>query len=215
MKRTAVLFAGALALATTALTPAIAQQGGNASPEMNSPAQGNATQVDTETFIRMAASSNQFEILSSQMALERASDQQVKSFAQMMIDDHTTAGTRMKEVLTAANLGTPLPADGELEDRHQEMLDTLEGNEGQDFQAAYVQMQTQAHQQAVQLFQQYAKSGDNAAVQTFAQETLPRLEQHLTMVQQMPGAPVDATGSTTGTGSSGTMQMDGSQSNGQ
>lgn len=184
-----------------ALAPAVAQDASGQTPAAQTapsasgtmPAAGLASDVSTETFIPMAASSNQFEIQSSELALQQAQDQQVKDLAQHMIDEHTAMGERMKEILQSA--GVQAPAGEALDPRHQQMLDTLASSQS-NFDQAYVKAQQQAHQEAVQLFSAYAESGDQDQIVTFAQESLPRLKQHLQMVQQLPGATVDATSST-------------------
>jgi hypothetical protein len=49
-------------------------------------------------------------------------------------------------------------------------------------------MQLQGHQKAVDLFQNYARNGDNPHLKQFAQNTLPVLQQHLQMAQSVPQA---------------------------
>lgn len=218
------------------MPPGIMQHGtdhqGAMQPGMTGQSSGATMQVDTPTFVRMASSANQFEILSSRLAVDQAQDQAVKDFANRMIDEHTTAGSRMAEVTKTAGIQSADSAGEEsLESRHKEMLDTLSRNEGS-FDEAYVRAQIQAHQEAVSLFSAYAETGDEPQLKTLAQELLPRLQQHLAAVQELPGAPLDAqtpTGSTsggmtlepgmmdqpsTGTGTSGGMQGSGSATGG-
>ena len=52
-------------------------------------------------------------------------------------------------------------------------------------QPAYDQIQVTAHQDAVALFEAYAKAGDDAQLKTWAAKTLPHLKQHLTMAQKL------------------------------
>lgn len=68
------------------------------------------------------------------------------------------------------------------------MLAQLNAAEGADFDPLYVDMQAQAHMEAVALFRTYAGSGDNAAVVGFAKETLPVLEMHLKHVDMLAKA---------------------------
>jgi putative membrane protein len=200
----------ALALtAAVALAPltALAQDSSN----QNQPVvAGSVNKVDSETFLTKVPSSNAFEIESSRLALEKASNDQVKQFAQMMIDDHTKAGEAFKAAVEKS--GRTMPGDA-LEERHQQMLETLSGQD-QNFDAAYVQAQFQAHNEAVSLFSAYAGSGDDEALRAFAVETLPKLEQHLAAVQQLPGAPVDATSSTMKDGATPEMNHGSSGSDG-
>jgi putative membrane protein len=46
-------------------------------------------------------------------------------------------------------------------------------------------MQKAAHTDAVSLFETYAKDGDNAALKSFAAETLPTLNMHQDMIQKV------------------------------
>jgi putative membrane protein len=45
--------------------------------------------------------------------------------------------------------------------------------------------QLSAHKTAVALFERYAKGGQNAELQTWAEQTLPTLQQHLDMAQTL------------------------------
>lgn len=47
----------------------------------------------------------------------------------------------------------------------------------------YVKAQLEGHQITVAMFENYAASGDNAALQNFAKETLPTLKTHLDKIQ--------------------------------
>lgn len=155
---------------------------------------GIAMDVSADVFVPMAVSSNTFEIQSSLLALDRAQDPAVRDFAQRMVDDHGTMDERFREVLAETEQPVP-PRGGDLNERHQQMLDSIANNQSS-FDAAYVKLQQQAHQEAIRLFSAYAQSGDVPQLVTLAQESLPALKQHLQMVQQLPGATVDATGST-------------------
>ncbi len=61
----------------------------------------------TQDFIDKAAVANQFEIDTSQLALKYGKGDDVKKFAQDMIDDHTKIGEEFKATLTAANIPPP------------------------------------------------------------------------------------------------------------
>ncbi|WP_230533307.1 DUF4142 domain-containing protein [Microvirga roseola] len=143
------------------------------------------TAVSTAEFVPTAVSSNLFEIRSSQLALRRSRDPQVRRFAQQMIRDHNLATRRMVAVMRRAGLPRPPLA---LNARHQEMLASLTA--APNFDAAYLGAQTVAHQEAVGLFSAYARTGDNPALVEFAGATVPVLEMHLNEVQALGGAAV-------------------------
>src|SRR4051812_7820860 len=66
--------------------------------------------VKTTDFINKAAVANRFEIDTSQLALKYAKAEDVKSFAQQMITDHTKVGDDFKASLAEANIEAPRDA---------------------------------------------------------------------------------------------------------
>jgi putative membrane protein len=68
---------------------------------------------------------------------------------------------------------------------HGAKLDKLNSLNGADFTKAYEDMQVSAHKDAVSLFERYAKGGDNVDLKAFAAKTLPHLQDHLKMAQDL------------------------------
>ncbi len=126
-------------------------------------------------FVRDASVNNLFEITSSEMAVQRSQNAEVRQFAQRMIDDHTAAGNQLKAITSAPNSGLAQPETA-LDSRHQKMIDDL--TTAQDFDRRYIDQQAQAHDTAINLFNDYAKNGKNDALKRFAADTLPVLQDH-------------------------------------
>lgn len=151
------------------------------------PAHAEPPSKKTQAFIEKAAVSNQFEIESSRLALEKSQNPEVKKFAQMMVDDHTKAGAQMKAAVAESGLTAPeIPVS--LDKEHNETVAELRGKSGKDFDEEYLDEQKDAHDDAVALFRDYAKDGDNTTLQQFAAETLPTLEAHLEHVKKLEEA---------------------------
>src|SRR5215210_1253418 len=170
-------------LALTALLPTLAfAQTQPAQP--TAPAQPSAQTQTAQPaeFVTKAASSSLFEIQSSQSALQKSQNNQVRDFAQKMIEDHTKASDQLKAAAQGQNV--PTTPDPE----HAQMLQQLNGANGGDFHRRYVQLQLTGHQEAVALFDRYAQNGDNPQLKQFAQQTLPDLREHLQMAQQLRSA---------------------------
>lgn len=142
-----------------------------------------AAAVSTQDFVRKASIASEFEIESSKLALEKSQDKDIKNFAQQMIDDHTKASENLKDSLKSAKTNAQ-PAD-ELDNKHQELMDSLEALSGDNFDQRYIKLQTTAHKEAVDLFSSYSKQGKDASVKEFASNTLPTLKQHLSHVKQI------------------------------
>jgi len=138
--------------------------------------------IDTPTFLKVASGSNEFEIQSSKLAKQQAKGATLSGLADMIIADHTKAGERLKATLEAD--GRPFepapPAP-----KQEKMLAQLRAAIGKDFDLLYLDVQAQAHMEAVALFRTYAGSGDNQTLVGFAKQTLPRLETHLGHVKAL------------------------------
>ncbi|MBZ9823180.1 DUF4142 domain-containing protein [Mesorhizobium sp. CA4] len=147
-----------------------------------------------QDFVDKAAAGGMFEVESSKIAQGKAQDQAVKDFAQKMIDDHGSANAKLETIAGEQKLKVAAQTDA----AHKSNLDAL--NTGKDsFDKSYVQMQRDAHADAVKLFEAYAKYGDNAQLKTFAQETLPTLKMHQEMIEKIASGTSDksTTSSTT------------------
>ncbi|MBE7185075.1 MAG: DUF4142 domain-containing protein [Methylobacterium mesophilicum] len=141
--------------------------------------------VATPDFAKTVMSSNEFEIQSSKMAEEKGAAADVKEFAKQMIADHTKAGEGLKAALEKSQMTPDAP---KLSPKHAAMIEQLKAANGEDFQALYIDMQTQAHMEAVALFRTYSGSGDDQNVVAFAEETLPKLEMHMMHVKELVAA---------------------------
>jgi putative membrane protein len=133
-----------------------------------------------QKFIQKVADSNQFEIKSSQIALDKSKNDEIRRFAQRMIDDHTKIGDEFKAVLQQANL--PQPSDN-LNQQDRMVLAKLQNEKEPAFDRTYVASQRRGHQQAVQLLRNYSRSGGNKALKQLAAKTLPIIKEHLKMAE--------------------------------
>jgi putative membrane protein len=133
---------------------------------------------------RGLAVSDMFEIQSSQLALtEKQPDKDTKPFAQRMVKDHQKTAAELKKLVESGKVQATLPTA--LDSDHTKMLDELKMKTGKEFDQSYDQIQVKAHQDAVALFEAYAKAGDNAELKKWAANTLPHLKQHLAMAQKL------------------------------
>ena len=136
----------------------------------------------TDTFLKQAAVGNQFEIDSSKLALSKGKSTDVKAFATEMVEDHGDAATKFKKAVSDATLKEPSTSP---DDKHEAILKDLRTKSGADFDKAYIDAQKQAHVETVALFESYAKGGDNPRIKLFAQELLPKLQQHLVHARKL------------------------------
>lgn len=100
-----------------------------------------------------------------------------------MVKDHTRTSTELKSMVESGKVKVQLPAA--VDNAHQSKLDKLKAASGKDFSSDFDDMQISAHKDAVSLFERYAKGGDNPALKDGAGKTLPALQHHLDMAQNL------------------------------
>ena len=143
-----------------------------------------ATATKADSFMMKAAQSDMLEIMSSQTALQKSSNEEVRRFAQMMIDDHTRTSEELKTLAASKNVVLPTA----MSSKQQSMVSKLNGAAaGMEFDREYMKMQVKAHEDAVKLFQKQANDNDaeDADAKAFAAKHLPALQGHLTMARTM------------------------------
>jgi len=131
-----------------------------------------------EDFMEAAAQGGMAEVELSKIALQKSQNAEIKKFAQMMVTDHTKAGTELKAL--AATKKITLPTDL---GSHQDDLDDLKGAETTNFDREYVDTMVSNHESTVAAFQEQADKSADAEVKAFAAKTLPTLKMHLEMIK--------------------------------
>ena len=124
-----------------------------------------------------------YEIQSSQLALSRAQNANIRSFAEMMVRDHTNTSQQLMAAATAAGMPAMTPR---MMPMHADMLARLQARNGADFDREYSRQQLMAHQSAVALHTNYAARGDTPSLRAVAAAAVPIVTQHLNMVRQWP-----------------------------
>jgi putative membrane protein len=152
----------------------------------------NATQ-----FRAKASASDAFEVLSSKIALTHATNPDIKSFAQMMIEDHTKSTKKLVAIggISMASLKTKMKpghdgkyVDNDLLGSNAAELNSLDSKSNADFNKTYIDDQVKGHEDAVSLLEDYAKNGDNAKLKSFAHDILPTVKEHLAKAKEIQKA---------------------------
>lgn len=136
-----------------------------------------ADDKEAQEFVKKAAVSNKFEIASSELAVERTDNAVVRDFAERMISDHQKAGKDLKAAVDKSGMQLTVPE--ELDEKHRAMVQELRDAEDSEFDQKYIDMQANAHDEAVGLFEDYSENEDaEQNLRDFAVKTLPTLETH-------------------------------------
>jgi len=140
-------------------------------------------------FLARAARSNQFEIVTGELAQQRAASDAVKALGAMFVTHHTqqlAAGAAV-----AQQLGIPVPKD--LSPAQRAQVDLLSRLSGRRFDRAWIRIQLLAHIKAVNLHLAGALTGDTKAVRDLALAGLPVVVTHLRELLELSrgGQPAD------------------------
>ena len=139
--------------------------------------------AETRDYARKAAMGDLYEVEASKIALARSKSNDVKKFAQEMIDAHTRTSDELKARLARAGLIVELPTMLDME--HQKKLDELKSANAQQFDMRYLAQQKEAHEQALMLHRDYAMRGNVADLKAFAADTAPKVEKHVQMAADL------------------------------
>lgn len=134
-------------------------------------------------FVKNAAMSDMFEIMSSKLAVMSGTTAKVKQFGQEMVTAHTKTTRELKAARATDKETAELPTA--LDAEHQALIDTLRKQTGAAFDATYKQQQIDAHTKTLALMQSYASSGDKPALKAFATKTAPVVAEHIKMAQAL------------------------------
>ena len=130
-------------------------------------------------FVWNAAVGGLEEVQLGQLATQKASDPDVKSFGQRMVDDHSKANDKLQAL--ASQKGVTLPAT--LPSDMKNDVAKLSKLSGAAFDREYMSMMVKDHKKDVSEFDKETKQARDADVKSFAQTTLPTLRDHLKMAE--------------------------------
>jgi putative membrane protein len=183
----AILLSGSMGWAQMAQQPngPAGQTPGQDTPGMNSQMNGmngpGHTSPMDQMFVRKALQGGMAEVQLGQLTLQKSNNDQVKQFAQRMIDDHTKLGEQMKPV--AQQIGVSEPNGVSKKDKAT--MAKMEALSGSAYDQAYIKDMVKDHKQDLSDFQNEASNGQDQTVKDAANQGSKVIAQHLQMIQQI------------------------------
>jgi putative membrane protein len=145
---------------------------------MNSPAGGPAMD---KAFVKKALEGNMAEVQMGQLALQKSSDDQVKQFAQRMVDDHGKMLDQLKPVAEQMGVKVPAgPSKGQMKS-----MDKMKALSGDAFDQAYIKDMVKDHKTDDSEFKQEAQSTQNPQLKQMVMQSDQIIESHLQQIQQI------------------------------
>jgi putative membrane protein len=143
--------------------------------------QNGTAQVADQGFVLEAARGGMAEVELGHLAEQKAVNDRVKQFGQRMIADHGKANSELKAIAESKDITVPM----DLGDEHKATMDRLSQLSGPAFDRAYIQEMVADHTKDVVEFKKESENGKDPAVKAFAAKTLPTIEEHMKMVQDI------------------------------
>lgn len=132
-------------------------------------------------FVLKSSESNLVEIELGKLAQKQSSNDRVREFGAKMAKDHGKTSDELADIAKKNGFAMAKEASKE----HKDMCEKLKKISGADFDRQYMTGQVKAHRSAVKLFTDQAKNGQNADLRSFASKTLPTIEEHLKMAEEI------------------------------
>ena len=137
-------------------------------------------------FVGFVQEANDFEIGSSNLALQRSANEAIRGYASRMLVERGELAGLMSKARSEAGVSYA-PTPGGSRPRHADVLDRLATLEGGAFDNAYANAQLAAQIEVVAQVGAYSQNGGNGNLRKYAQETLPRLQAELDHAKRIAG----------------------------
>ncbi len=149
--------------------------------------------MEDKIFLRKAAEGGIAEVMLGQLAAQKGSSDEVKSFGQKMVDDHTRIDNEMAEI--ADSLGVRLPKSMNKDDQAE--YDKLSGLSGNDFDMEYLSFMVKDHHKDLHEFRMEAASRADPTLRDEVVKAAGIIHNHTVMVDKLArdkGIPIPAHG---------------------
>jgi putative membrane protein len=164
-----------LAVAATESGSRVAAEQGSASQKSSD------TNASDQQFLRKAADDNLAEVEMGRLAVQKASNQDVKNFAQRMVNDHGKTKEQLEKIARTKRVDIP-KAPGA---RNKATKDRLAKFSGEQFDNAYMAEMLKDHKDDVTTFRRELDSAQDMDIKQFADQSLPTLESHLKQAESI------------------------------
>ena len=164
----------------SALPPTAAGTAAAASAAAGATAQ--ALDAGDRKFVSEAAAGGMFEVEVSRLAADKATDPALKTFASMLVTDHSNANDQLKALAATHDVSLPTSLPKAL----QAQIDKLQKASGQEFDKQYARtVGIKDHRQDIARFEKASREAKNPELKAWIDKTLPTLKEHLAAAQKL------------------------------
>lgn len=134
------------------------------------------------SFIQDQIEMNEAELTIGRLAQERATNPQVREFAQTMVRDHEAAARDLRQIATQHNV--EIEHRDEMAGDHRSAHERMMERSGAEFDREFIDWAVDKHEDAINDLEGKLDS-ENQAVRQWASQTAPKLRQHLAQAQNL------------------------------
>ena len=137
--------------------------------------------VGARKFMEKAAEGGMMEVQAGQLASTKATDPEVKKFAEMLVKDHTAANDELIKMANGKHVELPPgPSHGERKD-----IEKMGKQGGAAFDKEFMSMGVKDHRKDVKDFEKASGKVKDLELKAWIDKTLPRLREHLAMAEKL------------------------------
>lgn len=174
---------------------------------------GKLAKSDQE-MMQKIAQTNIAEIETAKLAQEKSKNEEVRSFAKKMMDDHTTAQDELEKLAQSKGVTLPNKPDA----KHQAAMKKMTTLSEKEFDKQYMsQAGEKDHREARKLLDRVSKQAKDEELKQYATKTIAAVDEHGKMAKEMKagkGSTTSSGGSAGGSSGSGADKAGSSSSNG-
>jgi putative membrane protein len=139
--------------------------------------------VDTY-FATQTSLGTPFQVDSGKLAVAKGTTEPIRSYAQLMVSSHIAVNDALAAILKKK---APIPPPTLLKAAYSTIVSTLEHEDGQTFDSDYVSGQVNYQKANAALYEYEIANGTDSDLKTFAQQTLPKIQDHLQRALKLQG----------------------------
>ncbi len=132
-------------------------------------------------FIQEAAAIDTFEIVTANLALQNSTQLEVRDFAQLLLQKHTTTRSQLRIMARQRAISLPMTMSQERET----IRTRLQSQTGTAFDKDFANVQVQAHEDAIQFYERAKDRLQDQDMKVLADQILLRLRDHLREAQEL------------------------------
>lgn len=145
--------------------------------------QGASGQGGYSEFLSNAIQDSLAEIRLCELALQKASNEDVKQLAQQIIDDHTYMEIDMERLAASKNI--PVPTD--LTPKDRSTIQQLSQLSGQEFDMQFMSHSMSDHEKDFRIFRHYADQEEDEEIREMAKNAAGVVSQHMKIAREVAG----------------------------